>query len=200
MHTTRSHLVGAAALTLAIAVAGVTSTAAQQRTTLDLRGTVVSPITDFADADLSMGLGFGGTVAVRLQPHLHLYGGWDWIRFHSDASFAGTDVDFEETGYTLGLRFQHPVPWNERISCRLEAGALYKHIEIEDADGDLIDDSGHGLGFEAGAGLSMVFGEKWNVVPMVRLRSHAPSFTIGSTTTDATMRYVGFELGFSRRF
>ena len=189
----------AAALALAVAAA-FTATAAQPRTTLDLRATVVSPITDFADADLSMGLGFGGTVAFRLQPHLHLYGGWDWLRFHSDASFAGTDMDFEETGYTLGLRFQHEVPWNERISYRLEAGALYKHVEIEDSDGDLISDSGHELGFELGAGLSMVFGEKWNVVPLVRLRSHAPSFTIGATTTDATMRYLGVELGFSRRF
>jgi hypothetical protein len=192
---------GLSALALTLALASTTTVAtAQQRTTLDLRATVVSPITDFADADLSMGLGFGGTIAYRLQPHLHLYGGWDWIRFHSDASFAGTDMDFEETGYTLGLRFQHPLRRSDRIWCRLEGGALYKHIEIEDADGDLIDDSGHGLGFELGAGLSMAFGEKWNVVPMARLRSHAPSFTIGAITTDATMRYVGVELGFSRRF
>ncbi len=194
-----SRRLSAAALALAFAT-GVPTAAAQQRTTLDLRAAVVSPITDFADADLSMGLGLGGTVAFRLQPHLHLYGGWDWVRFHSDASFAGTDLDFEETGYTLGLRFQHELPWNERMSGRVEVGALYKHIEIEDADGARISDSGHALGFELGAGLSMVFGEKWNVVPLVRLRSHAPSFTIGATTTDATMRYLGVELGFSRRF
>jgi hypothetical protein len=189
--------IGAAALTLALTA---TSAAAQGRTTLDLRTTFVTPIADMADAELSPGIGFGGTLAYRLQPHLHLYAGWDWIRFTSDASFAGNDMDFEETGYTFGLRFEHPLRPASRVAYRLEAGGLYKHVEIEDADGDLVDDSGHGLGLELGAGLLLPMGERWRLTPTARLRSHAPSFTIGSTTTDGTMRYVGLELGVSRRF
>ena len=193
----RISTLGAAALALA---GMASSAAAQQRTTIDLRTTAVSTITDFADADLSPGVGLGATLAVRLQPHLHLYGGWDWIRFTSDASFAGADRDFEETGYTFGLRFEHPLREASRLSYRLEAGGLYKHIEIESSDGDLVSNSGHGLGFEAGAGLLFPLGDAWRLAPTVRLRSHTPSFTIGAVTTDATMRYVGLELGVSRRF
>lgn len=187
---------GAAALALAFSspIAG-----AQQRVTLDLRTTLVSPISD-VDADLSPGFGFGGTIAYRLQPHLHLYGGWDWIRFTSDQSFAGADLDFEETGYTFGLRFEHPLGNDSRRAYRLEAGGLYKHLEIEDSDGALVDDSGHGLGFELGAGLLLPMGERWSLVPAARFRSHSPSFDVGSGTTDGTMSYVGIELGFSRRF
>lgn len=187
---------GAAALALAFSspIAG-----AQQRVTLDLRTTLVSPISD-VDADLSPGFGFGGTIAYRLQPHLHLYGGWDWIRFTSDQSFAGADLDFEETGYTFGLRFEHPLGNDSRRMYRLEAGGLYKHLEIEDSDGALVDDSGHGLGFELGAGLLLPMGERWSLVPAARFRSHSPSFDVGSGTTEGTMSYVGIELGFSRRF
>jgi opacity protein-like surface antigen len=188
---------GAAVLALALVAS---SAAAQQRTTIDLRATTVTTITDFADADLSAGLGFGGTVAIRLQPHLHVYGGWDWLRFTSDASFAGADRDFEETGYTFGLRFEHPMRAASRTSYRLEAGGLYKHVEIENSNGDLVSNSGHGLGFELGAGLLLPLGDSWRLAPTARLRSHSPSFTIGSVTTDATMRYIGLELGLSRRF
>ena len=32
------------------------------------------------------------------------------------------------------------------------------------------------------------------------VRTHTPSFTIGATTTDTAMRYLGIELRISRRF
>ena len=52
---------------------------------------------------------FMRTLAVRALKHLHVYGGWDWMHFSSDNSFAGSNMDFEETGYTYGLRYQHPL-------------------------------------------------------------------------------------------
>jgi hypothetical protein len=188
-----------AATALALLASG-SSAAAQQRVTFDLRVAAAMPNDDLADADLQTGFGFGSTLAFRLQPHLHIYGGWDWMHFSSDQSFAGGELDFEETGYTFGLRFEHPFKPDAQLAYRLEAGGIYKHVEIEDDEGDLVADSGHELGFEAGAGLLVPLGAQWSLTPTIRLRSFEPSFTIGTTTTDGTMRYIGFELGISRRF
>jgi hypothetical protein len=183
-----------------LASALLTTDIAAQRITLDLRGAVAAPTSELGDADLGVGAGFGGTVAFRLQPHLHLFGGWDWMRFTAENSFAGPDRDFEETGYTLGLRFEHPLRPSSRTLYRIEAGGTYKHIEVEDSDGDLIEDTGHGLGYELGAGLLVPLGETWKLAPTLRYRALARDFTIGSTTTSGDLRYMALEIGFSRRF
>lgn len=185
----------------AIAMAfGASIAGAQGPFSVDLRIAGVTPTSKLAGTDLSTGLGAGATIAFRLQPHLHLYGGWDYIAFAPDQSFAGVDHDFEETGYTYGLRFEHPFGAATGMLYRLEAGGTYKHVEIEDADGDIVADSEHSVGFEFGAGAVFNANSNWRFVPMLRYRSLSPDFTIGSVTTEGTLQYVGLELGLSRRF
>jgi hypothetical protein len=152
-----------------------------------------------AGADLSVGLGFGATLAYAVQRHLAVYGAWDWIHFQSEQSFAGTDMDFEETGYSLGLRFQRPM-LRERMLFRVEAGGTFKHVEIQNVDGNIVSDSGHGLGFEAGGGVVIPIGTNWRLGPTVRFRSLTPDHEIAGTTTKTDSRYVGVEIGLSRRF
>jgi hypothetical protein len=153
---------------------------------------------DLADASLGTGFGIEGTLSYRFMQHLSVYGGWDWHRFTSDASFAGNDVDIEETGYAFGLMFQHPIG-NSAIAMRLRAGGTYNHIEIEDSDGALITDSEHGLGWEAGAGLAVTI-SGWELSPGVRFRSLDRDFEIGSATTSGVLRYAAVEVGFGRKF
>lgn len=189
------------ALSAAAAVGLSGQLQAQQRVTVDLRAAAAVAAQKLAGAELDAGVGFGGTLAFRIQPHLHVYGGWDWLHFRADDSFAGSDRDFEETGYTFGLRFEHPVRDEEgRLAYRLEGGGTFKHIEIEDDEGELVADSDHGLGFEVGAALLVPLGNAWRFVPALRYRSLDRDFRIGSTTTDASLRYVALELGISRRF
>lgn len=173
---------------------------AQNRFSVDLRVAGAAPIEKLAGADLSAGLGLGATVALRLQPHLHLYGGWDVLAFQTEQSFAGADRDFVETGYTYGLRFEHPFGAATALLYRLEAGGTFKHVEIENEDGDIIADSDHTVGFELGAGVVLNARQSWRIVPMLRLRSLAPEFAVGAVTTDGTLRYVAVEVGVSRRF
>ena len=188
---------------LTLLAAGLLTTATvpigAQRLTADLRAVAATP-GKLAGTELDMGVGFGATVAWQLQPHLHLYGGWDWLHFGSDNSFAGSDQDFEETGYTFGLRFEHPLGDASRLHYRLEGGGTYKHVEIENDDGDIIADSEHGLGYEAGLGLLWSVGASWRVGPLVRFRSLSADFDIGTQRTSGTLRYVGLEVGVSRRF
>lgn len=171
-----------------------------QRVTLDLRGAIAWPTVDFVDAELGTGAGFGATVALQLQPHLHAYGGWDWMRFSADDAFAGPEPDFEETGYTFGLRFEHPLGAASRTMYRLEAGGTYKHFEFEDNAGNITVDSGHGLGYEAGVGLLLPLGGSWRLAPTLRYRALSRDFTVGSVTTNGDLKYVALEVGFSRRF
>jgi hypothetical protein len=184
----------------AMLVALTTSVPAQQRVSLDLRAPAATPTGKLAGADLGTGIGIGGTVAFRLLPHLHLYGGWDYLHFTSEQSFAGVENDFEETGYTFGLRFQHPRREGSALSYRIEAGGTYKHVEVEDHHGDLIVDSGHSFGYEGGLGLVFDLGSMWQLVPMARFRSLSPEFEMGSSTYTGNLRYVGLEIGAARRF
>ena len=82
---------------------------AQSRWSVELRGGADFATQDLGDASLKTGFGFEGTAAYRFMPHLSGYAGWGWNQFSADRSFAGTDMQFEETGYTFGLRFLHPI-------------------------------------------------------------------------------------------
>lgn len=186
---------------LALLAGMLVSTSSQaQRMTLDLRSAGASATEELAGTDLDVSFGIGGTVAWRVQPHLHLYGGWDWLHFGSDHSFAGANRDFEETGYTFGLRFEHPLTTSGKYLYRLDAGGTWKHVEVEDQAGDILYDSGHSLGYECGAGMVFTIGDAWRLVPMVRYRSLSPEFDMGTSVMRGDLRYVGFEAGLSFRF
>lgn len=171
-----------------------------QQLAADLRAVGATSTQRLAGADLSVGVGFGATLAYRIQPHLSAYGGWDWINFRADQSFAGADMDFVETGYTLGLRFDHPISGDSGPLFRIEAGGTYKHVEVENTSGNIITDSGHELGFEAGGGVVIPLGTAWRLTPTVRFRSLSPAFDITGATTRSEFRYVGVEFGVSRQF
>lgn len=182
----------------ALALAGTASSAAAQRVSADFRLAVASPTEQVAGTDLETGLGMGAVISLSLMPRLHLYGGWDWLQFPAKA-VGGVDRDFEETGYTFGLRFEQPFRSEAGVRLRAEAGGTLKHIEVEDDDGNLVADTGHDWGYELGAGLRVPFGMSWSLVPMFRYRSLGTEFS-GAVPSTADLRYVGFELGLSRHF
>jgi hypothetical protein len=172
----------------------------QGRLALDLRAAVATPTGKVAGADLGTAIGFGGTVALQLSGAIHAYGGWDWMPFSADESFAGNSLTFVETGYTFGLRLERFVRAAGRTALRLEGGGTYKSVAIENDAGNTLVDSDLKLGFELGAGLVMPLGDVLRVTPTVRFRSLSPEFGSGSVTTEGTLRYLGLELGFSFLF
>lgn len=151
------------------------------------------------DADLNTGFGFDGILSYRFMPHTAIFGGWGWHRFNSDESFAGSDVDFEETGYTFGLEYLHPLG-STQLDFYLRGGGVYNHIEVESNDGDITSDSGHGLGWQAEAGLVFDLGNGWMLKPGVRYRSLSRDIEIGSTTTETDLTTFNTSIGISRTF
>ena len=173
---------------------------AQDRVRIEVVPGAVFSTETFADSDLGNGLGVGAHLSVPVLPHLAAYGGWNYHGFRAETSFAGPDVDVEETGYAFGVRFEHPMAGATSPALMLKAGGTYDHIEIENAAGDLIADSGHGFGWEAGAGVAFPLGDRWHITPGVRFRSLTRDIDVGAIRTPVTLRYVAAEIGFSRSF
>lgn len=175
------------------------SSYAQDRWSLELRPGVNYATEDISDAELGLGFGAELTIAYRLMPHLAAYAGWSYNNFAVDQSFAGPDANFEETGYTFGFQFIHPIGQSV-IKYLVRAGGTYNHIEIENSDGDIIIDSGHGLGWQAEAGLVIPLGEKFSLLPSIRYRSLNRNIDINNLSTSVDLNYVSVGVGLSWSF
>jgi outer membrane protein W len=172
---------------------------AQNKWSLEFRPGVDYATKDISDADLSVGFGAELTIAYRFMPHLAAYAGWSYNNFAVDQSFAGPNASFEETGYTFGLQFIHPIGKSD-ISYLVRAGGTYNHIEIENNDGDITIDSGHGLGWQAEAGLSIPLSEKFFLLPSVRYRSLSRDIEIENESTSVQLNYFSVGVGLSWSF
>lgn len=192
-------IVGAAALFF---LAGAAPAEAQNRFELEVKPGAAFPTQDIQDESLGTGFGSEVTIAYWFIPELAVYGGWDWHRFAPDQSFAGADTDIEETGYAYGLRFEYPFMSNADMSpaIRVHAGGTYNHLEIENADGDQVADSGHGVGWEAGAGVAFPLSEAWKITPGARYRSLSRDVTVADVTTDVDLQYIAAEVAVSWSF
>jgi hypothetical protein len=152
-----------------------------------------------ASSNLNTGLGFEGIFHYRFLPHTGIYAGWGWNKFSSDNSFAGSHIDFEETGYVYGLQFKHPLK-NKAISYFFRAGGLYNHIEMENKAGDIIGDTGHGTGWQVAAGIEMVISGKWAFSPGLKYNSLSRDIEMGSHTYSLDQNYLSLRVGFLRTF
>lgn len=172
---------------------------AQDKWSLELRPGVNYATQDIADANLELGFGTELTIAYRFMPHLAAYAGWSYNNFAVDQSFAGPDASFEETGYTFGFQFIHPIG-ESTLSYIVRVGGTYNHIEIENNDGDIIIDSGHGLGWQAEAGLMIPLSDKFSLLPSVRYRSLSREIEIENINTSVDLNYLSVGVGLSWSF
>lgn len=157
------------------------------------------PTQNLGGADLNTGVGFEGIFHYRFMPHMGTYAGWGWNKFSADNSFAGNNMDFEETGYVFGLEFKHPIG-TSNYAYYLRAGGLYNHIEAEDDDGNITDDTGHGLGWQLAGGIDVPLGGKWSLTPGVKFNALNREFDDGEITRDLDLRYLTARVGILWQF
>lgn len=174
------------------------TTFAQNRWSFEFRPNANFAIQKLGEANLNVGYGTEGTFAYRFMSHLSVYAGWSWNHFGSDQNIDGVDLDFEETGYTYGLQFIHPIGAS-KISFLARAGGLANHIEVEKGD-DIIADSGHGFGWQAEGGLAIPLGEYWQLMPSIRYRSLSRDIELEDNTTTLDLNYVSAGLGIAWTF
>lgn len=172
---------------------------AQDKWSLELRQGFDFATKDISNADLGTGFGAELTIAYRFMSHIAAYAGWSWNHFSVDQSFAGPDANFEETGYTLGIQFIHPIG-ESTINYLVRLGGTYNHIEIENNNGDVIMDSGHGFGWQAETGLVIPLGERFSLLPSVRYRSLNRDIDINNISTSVDLNYLSVGVGLSWSF
>lgn len=151
-------------------------------------------------SSLNTGMGFEGIFTYRFYRHIGVYAGWGWNKFAAGTSFAGDDMDFEETGYEFGMHFQHPLTNYSPISYYLRAGALYNHIEIENTDGDIIEDTGHGLGWQLSGGVDIPVGNHWSLRPGIKYNSLSRDLETGGMYHEVDLNHLSLRVGISRKF
>jgi hypothetical protein len=177
-----------------------TPSTAQDRFGVELRIAPQFATQELGGADLNTGFGSEVVFSYRFVDHLGVYGGWGYGRFAADGdSFAGTDADVEETGYTFGLQFIRPLEAS-RFGVFVRAGGVYNHIEVENDDGDITADSDHGFGWQIEAGPVVPLGRKWMLLPSLRYRSLSRDIEVGDATTDVDLTYLSPGLGIMRTF
>ena len=177
---------------------------AQSRWDLTLQGGAAVPLESLNGVDLKTGAGFEGTAAYRIHPQLSVYAGWDWHRFVVSwpaRPFAGNARELEETGYAFGARLEHPLGMSggsPRLLVR--AGGTLNHYEAEDDGGTVTDNSGHGLGWEAGVGLGFAITRHWQLAPVARVRMISRNLTIDGVKVESRLTYLTLEAAVSYRF
>lgn len=172
---------------------------AQDRFSFELRSGASFATQELGDADLTTGFGFEGILDYRFMSQLSAYIGWGWNRFTGDDAFTGSEVDFEETGYLFGLQFNHPLG-ETPLAFYARAGGIFNHIELENEEGDITDDSGHGLGYRVGAGLAISLGSNWHLKPGVKFQSLSRDIDMSVGTTSVDLTYISVGIGIAKRF
>lgn len=168
----------------------------QNKWSAELRPNIDFPTSEIDNSDIKTGFGFEVAIGYRFMEHLGAYVGWGYNNFQIEDS----DADFDETGYTFGFQFIHPIGTSEKLSYLIRAGGIYNHIELEDEDGDLIDDSGHGLGWEVGAGLNYDLDSNWHLRPQISYRALSRDLKLGDSTTNVNINYVAVGVGIVKTF
>jgi opacity protein-like surface antigen len=178
---------------------GAFAQSSEKRFGFELNSGVSLPVSELDNAKLNTGFGFEGILHYRFMPHLGAYAGWGWNRLSADHSFAGEDVDFEETGYVVGLQFMHPIG-NSPFSYYVRGGGLYNHIETENATGEIINDTGHGFGFQLGGGVSYNFGNNWSFAPGIKFSSLRPDADFEGVSRSLDYQYISLRIGIVKQF
>jgi opacity protein-like surface antigen len=168
----------------------------QRKWSFELRPGVNFATKKLGDTDLKTGFGAEGTFSYRFMPHVSAYAGWSWNKFSAAKSFAGSNMDFEETGYCFGLQLIHPIA-QSNVNYMIKGGGTYNHIETENSEGTITNDSGHGLGWQLGIGAAVPVSKRLSIIPEVRYRSLARDIKINNVKTPVDLNYISAGLGLS---
>jgi len=165
----------------------------------ELNGGVSKATKELGNADLNLGGGFEGIFHYRFLPQLGAYAGWGWNKLSADNSFAGEDVCFEETGYVFGLQYMRPIG-DSPFSYYIRGGGLYNHIETENAEGDIIHDTGHGLGFQLAGGVGYYLSENWSLNAGIKFNSLSRDADFEGVSRNFDYQYQTLRIGVVKSF
>jgi hypothetical protein len=172
---------------------------AQSRWCAETRAVVNFPLADFGNTQVAVGLGFGGNLSYRIVPHLLVYAGWQWNQFSEKELVSGPVLTFEEEGYRFGYRYYHRIG-STALNYNVALGGIYNHIAAVDAYGSIVENSGHGLGWEAGSGLSVKLGGNWRLGTDLLYHDLSRSIKMDDRPLRVNLRYIAAGIGITWSF
>ncbi len=176
------------ALAVVIMVSSVCRLHAQGKFNVGFRPSFSFPLKGLATTELNRGGGFEATFSYRFVPSFAAYAGWGWSTFKPKESIS--IAHFQERGYRFGLQFIQPFGAESKLKVLLSAGAIVNNIETKNDEGDIIDDSGHGMGWEVDAGLSIPLSDSWQMVPGIRYHALPREITNGGNVESVDLNYL----------
>ena len=186
-------------LTVILTINTVQSQDTDGRFGFELNAGISHATTDIGNAELGTGVGFEGIFHYRILKHTGVYLGWGWKHFPSESSFAGQDIEFEETGYIYGVQFKYPFG-RSGFSYILRAGGIWNHLELENSDGDITYDTGHGAGWQVSGGVDIPLWRNWSLTPTLKYSSLNRDFETETDSFSDNLNYIAFHVGFSKNF
>lgn len=175
-------------------------TFAQNKWSVEFRPNLDFPTKDIGDIEPKTGFGFEVAVSYNFMEHLGAYVGWGYNTFKTTSNMTAFDNDVDMTGYTFGFQFIHPIAEGSNLSYLIRAGGIYNHLEFEDSDGDIFEDTGHGLGYEFGLGIDYNFSETWHLRPQIGYRALSRDIDFNAIKTDVDLNYVALGIGIIKSF
>ncbi len=166
--------------------------------TFEISGGPSVPTKEFVEG-IRIGFGFECTFQYKFLPHTGLYGGWGANWLSTESSNSENNMDYEETGYVLGLDFRHPIG-DSRLSYYLRAGVLYNHIETENTEGDILNDTKHGPGFQLAGGLDINLGKNWSLTPGIKFNSLSRDTEFEGAPKQLDYQYISSRIGIAKKF
>jgi hypothetical protein len=154
------------------------------------------PLKELGSTNLKKGGGFEATFSYQFIRGFTMYGGWGWNTFLPEEDLEPFD-HIEETGYRFGLQRIQPLSKESKLNFLLSAGAVLNHIESENDEGDIIDDSGHGIGWEADLAISIPLNEKWQIAPGVRYHSLSRELITDGLSQPVDLNYIAIGVAVS---
>jgi hypothetical protein len=161
---------------------------AQGKFNVGFRPSFSFPTVDLGTSKLNRGGGFEATFSYRFVPSFAGYAGWGWSTFKPKES--ATVAHFEETGFRFGIQFIQPFGAESKLKVLLSAGGVVNHIETENNEGDIMDDSAHGMGWEVDAGLSIPLSDSWQIVPGIRYHALPSEISYDGNVESVDLNYL----------
>jgi opacity protein-like surface antigen len=185
--------------TAAIALSAPAIVEAQQLPlAIEVRGGAYIPTGDFAEG-VGTGFGLGGIVSYRVIPALDIYAGYSWQSFpiDDDEEFDDVDIDIEDSGFAVGVRFEVPAAAN--LGPWIRAGLILHQAKFSGSDGSVSVSftSDRTAGLELGGGVAIPVTPNLSITPGVSFRTYKPTFDIAGEieTSDESLSYFGLEIG-----
>ncbi len=155
---------------------------------------------NFGSSDLDHGVAFEFHGTYQFSRNFGMYAGVTGALFDANNDFTSRDNAIADLGYVAGLRFNGGFG-QSRVGWRAFGGANYGEIKLYEEDTDTnIGASGHKMGWEAGAAITIDLPNDWVLSPGVTYRSRSANLRINGVDREVDLNYVTVGVGLGVTF